>query len=45
MNLQFVTSVYAILAYLTLYLCKPENAMSEIMKKTSKESYGKGIRS
>ena len=27
MNLQFVTGVYAMLAYLMSYLCKPENAM------------------
>ena len=36
MNIQFVTSVYAI-----LILGKPEHAMSELMKKASKEAYGK----
>ena len=39
MNLQFVTGVYAMLTYLTSYLCKPEHAMSERMKKASKEAY------
>ena len=43
-NLQFVTGVYAILTYLTSYLCKPEHAMSELMKKASKEAYGKDIK-
>ena len=33
------------LTYLTSYLCKPEHAMSELMKKSSKEAYGKDIRS
>ena len=44
MNLQFVTGVYAMLTYLTSYLCKPEHTMSERMKKASKEAYGKGIK-
>ena len=44
MNLQFVTSAYAILAYLTSYLCKPEHAMTELMKKASEEPYGKNIK-
>ena len=39
MNLQFVTGVYAMLTYLTSYLCKPEHAMSELMKRGSKEAY------
>ena len=43
MNIQFVTGVYAMLTYLTSYLCKPEHTMSELMKKASKEAYGKGI--
>ena len=43
-NLQFVTGVYAMLTYLTSYLCKPEHAMSELMKKASKEAYGKDIK-
>ena len=29
------------LTYLTSYLCQPEHAMSKLMKKTSKEAYGK----
>ena len=32
------------LTYLTLYLCKSEHAVSEIMKKTSKDDYGKDIK-
>ena len=36
MNIQFVTSVYAM-----LILGKPEHTMSELMKKASKEAYGK----
>ena len=32
------------LTYLTSYLCKPEHAMSELMKKASKEAYGKDVR-
>ena len=44
MNLQFVTVVYAMLTYLTSFLCKPEHAMSELMKKASKEAYGKDIK-
>ena len=43
-NLQFVTGVYSILTYLMSYLCKPEHAMSELMKKASKEAYGKDIK-
>ena len=43
MNLEFVTGVYGMLTYLTSYLCKPEHAMSELMKKASKEVYGKDI--
>ena len=43
-NLQFVTGVYSILTYLMSYLCKPEHAMSELMKKASKEAYGKDVR-
>ena len=38
MKLQFVTGVHAMLTYLTSYLCKPEHAMSEFMKKASKEA-------
>ena len=44
MNIQFVTCVYAMLTYLTSYLCKPEHTMSELMKKASKEAYGKDIK-
>ena len=41
MILQFVRGVYAMLRYLISYLCKPENAMSELMRMASKEAYGK----
>ena len=44
MNLQFVTGVYAMLTYLTSYLCKPEHTMSKLVKKASKEPYGKNIK-
>ena len=44
MNLQFVTSVHVILIDLTSYLCNSEHAMTKLMKKTSKEAYGKGIK-
>ena len=44
MNLRFVTGVYAMLTYVTSYVCKPEHAMSELMKKASKEAYGKDIK-
>ena len=43
-DLQFVAGVYAMLTYLTSYLCKPEHAASEVMKKSSKEAYGKDIK-
>ena len=43
MNIQFTTGVYAMLTCLTSYLCKPEHAMSELMKKASKEAYGKDV--
>ena len=32
------------LTYLTSYLCKPEHLVNELMKKTSKEAYGKDIK-
>ena len=41
MNIQFVTGVYAMLTYLASYLCKPEHTMRDLMKKASKEGYGK----
>ena len=43
MNIEFVTGVYAMLTCITSYLCKPEHTMSELMKKASKEAYGKDI--
>ena len=44
MNIQYVTGVYAMLTYLTSYLCKPEHTMSEFMKKASKEAYGSSVK-
>ena len=44
MNIQFVTGTYEMFTYLTSYLCKPEHTVSELMKKASKEAYGKDIR-
>ena len=32
------------LTYVTSYLCKPRHTMSELMKKASKEAYGKDIK-
>ena len=43
MTIQFVTGVYATLTYLTSYLCKPEDTVSELMKKASKETCGKDM--
>ena len=37
MNIQFVTGMYGVVAYLTSYLCKPERAMSELMKAACEE--------
>lgn len=31
------------LIYLTPYLCKPENTMGELMKKSPKETHGKEV--
>ena len=43
-NIQFVIGVYAMVTYLTSYLCKSEHTMSELTKKASNEAYGKDIR-
>ena len=43
MTIQFVTGVYTTLTYLTSYLCKPEDTVSELMKKASKETCGKDM--
>ena len=40
MNLQYVTGVYALILYLILLLSDPEHAVSELMKKASKEVQG-----
>ena len=42
MNLKFVTGVYVMLTYLKSNSCKLEYALSKLMKKASKEVYGKG---
>ena len=44
MNVKFVTGVYAMLKYLTSYLCSTEYALREHMKNTSKEAYRKDIK-
>ena len=43
MNIQFVTGHYGVLKYLTSYMCKPERATSELMKKAAKEATNKGV--
>ena len=43
-NSQFATGVYEVLTYIKSYFCKPENAVSELMKKASKETYAKYIK-
>ena len=43
MNIQYITSAYAVLAYLTSYLCKPEHTMSELMRKAVKEVNEAGV--
>ena len=32
------------LTYLTSYLCKPEHPVSKLMKKASKEAYGRDVK-
>ena len=44
MNLQFVTGIYGMILYLTKYLTKVENRMSELMRKVSKEAANQDIR-
>ena len=44
MNIQYVTGIYAMLTYLISDLCKPEHHMSELMKKATKEAYGKSVK-
>lgn len=39
-----ITSIWACLAYITSYVCRPEKTMSEVMHKASKESADKNIR-
>ena len=36
--------MYSKLTYLRSYLCKPEHAMGELLKKASKEAYDKDMR-
>ena len=43
MNIQYVTGIYAVLAYLTGYLCKPEHTMGELMKKAAKDVNETGV--
>ncbi|XP_069125440.1 uncharacterized protein [Argopecten irradians] len=44
MDIQYITNIWACIAYLTSYMCKPERTMSDLMKKTSKEASNKCIR-
>ena len=44
MNLQYVTSIYGLLTYLTSYLCKSERTMGELMQKAFKESSSDGVK-
>ena len=38
MDIQFITNIWACIAYLTSYMCKPERGTSELMKKVGKEA-------
>ena len=38
-----MTGVYAMLTNLIFYLCKPESAMSELIKKATKKAYWKNV--
>ena len=42
--MQFIIGVYAMLTYLTSYLCKREHTMRKLMKKAPKETYAQDIR-
>ena len=44
MNLQFITVVYVVITYVSSYLYKAKHTMSELMKRESKEVYGKDIK-
>ena len=44
MDIQYITNIWACIAYLTSYICKPERTMSELMKKACKEAHEKGVR-
>ena len=38
MDIQYITDVWACVAYITSYMCKPERSMSELMRKACKEA-------
>jgi hypothetical protein len=38
MDIQYITDVWACVAYITSYKCKPERSMSELMRNASKEA-------
>ena len=44
MNIQYVTGMYGVVHYLTSYLCKSENYMSELMKAACSEMQGKSTK-
>ena len=43
MDIKYITNIWACIAYLTSYMCKPERTMSELMRKASKEAHDKEI--
>ncbi len=38
MDIQIITDMWACIAYITSYICKPEKTMSELMRKAAKEA-------
>ena len=39
MDIQYITDIWACIAYLTNYMCKPEHTMNELMEESQQESY------
>ncbi|XP_019628628.1 PREDICTED: uncharacterized protein LOC109473188 [Branchiostoma belcheri] len=44
-DLQFITDVYACIMYVTSYMMKSERAMSELLRKTAKETANEDVKS
>ena len=38
MDIQIITSIWACVAYITSYICKPEKTMSDLMRKASRKA-------